>query len=128
MAVFGSPSSSSKNSALDAYNASQDMKRLLLQLNKKLKENGYPLISFGIGIHSGSVIAGCIGARDCTEYTFFGNTVNIANKISMLCEKYNTDFLISSSSVNQIGNIQVPLHFVDDVLINDKDERVKLYN
>ena len=127
MAVFGAPAPS-ENSALDAYNASKDMKRILLQLNKKLKENGYPDISFGIGIHSGPVIAGNIGARDCTEYTFIGNTVNIANKISLLCEKYNTDLLISSSSVNQIENTHAPLHFVDDVLINDKDERIKLFN
>ena len=127
MAVFGAPVAS-ENNAIDAYKATQDMKKILIQLNKNLNDNGYPSISFGIGIHSGPVIAGHIGARNCAEYTFIGNTVNTASKVAALCEKYNTDLLITSSTANKIGDSQASLHFVDNVEINDKEERVKLFN
>lgn len=133
MAIFGAPVKS-KNHALDAYNACIEMKNSLKDLNETFAKNGLPQISFGIGLHSGNVLAGNIGAENRMEYTVIGDTVNTASRIESLCKIYQTDLLISENTLNQI-NLQnqnddkkIDFHFVADAEIRGKTEIVKLFS
>jgi adenylate cyclase len=40
----------------------------------------------GIGIHTGSAIVGNIGTPGRINYTLFGDTVNLAQRIKQLCK------------------------------------------
>ena len=129
MAIFGVPVKS-KNHALDAYNACIEMKNSLKDLNETFAKNGLPQISFGIGLHSGSVLAGNIGAENRMEYTVIGDTVNTASRIESLCKVYNTDLLISETTLNKIFSSKenINFNFVADAEIRGKTETVKLYS
>lgn len=127
MAIFGAPVPS-ENNALEAYEAAQDMREALVYINKKFADKGYPAIRFGIGIHSGPVLAGNIGATNRMEYTVIGDTVNTASRVESLCKEYNTDLLITESTAEQLGDIKEKLTLVDEAKIRGKEERVRLYN
>ena len=98
MAIFGVPLSN-PNQALDAYNCCLDMQKTLIELNKELEAENLPQIRFGIGLHTGNVLAGNIGSNSRMEYTVIGDTVNVASRIESLCKEYNCDLLISETTV-----------------------------
>ena len=127
MAIFGAPVHSD-NHAKDAYNAALDMRKALVELNKEFEKEGKPTIRFGIGIHSGKVLAGNIGATNRMEYTVIGDTVNTASRIESLCKEYKTDLLITESTKNKLEEKGKNLNLVADATIRGKEETVKLYN
>ncbi|MBO4387574.1 MAG: adenylate/guanylate cyclase domain-containing protein [Treponema sp.] len=136
MALFGAPVPSSTH-ARDAYLAALDMRKSLVEMNKSFAQKGMPEIHFGIGLHSGPVLAGNIGASSRMEYTVIGDTVNTASRIEGLCKTYKTDLLISESTALLIGKeLAEPaaektateeLVFVAESEIRGRKEKVKLY-
>ena len=125
MAIFGAPVNS-ENSALDAFEAAIDMRKALESVNKELKEDGLPELRFGIGIHTGSVFAGTIGAASRMEYTVIGDTVNTASRLESLCKTYSTDLLVSEASACKLSDKE-KLSFVADAQIRGKSEPMKVY-
>ena len=123
MALFGAPVPSSTH-ATDAYLAALDMRKSLVEMNKSFVQKGMPEIHFGIGLHSGPVLAGNIGASSRMEYTVIGDTVNTASRIEGLCKTYKTDLLISDTTANLSGE---ELTFVDESEIRGRTGKVKLY-
>ena len=127
MAMFGVPVASSCHAA-DAYRAALDMRQALAALNAEFRAEGKPELHFGIGIHTGRVFAGTIGAEDRMEYTIIGDTVNTASRIESLCKTYRTDILLSEASAAHLeAPLRGNLHFVDDASIRGKEDKIKLY-
>ena len=134
MGIFGAPVKS-ENHALDAFNAAMEMRVALAALNKNLEGSDFPQIAFGIGLHSGDVLAGNIGAENRIEYTVIGDTVNTASRIESLCKSYQKDLLISESTcqlilesvVGENSTGQNDFVFVDEADIRGKTEKVKLF-
>lgn len=125
MAIFGAPVAS-QNSAEDAFAAALDMRKALEKVNKEFAEDGLPQLRFGIGIHTGPVFAGTIGAENRMEYTVIGDTVNTASRLESLCKTYTTDLLLSEAAVEKLGN-SGKLTFVADAQIRGKTEPMKIY-
>ena len=123
MAIFGAPVESS-NSAQDAFDAALDMRKALVQVNKEFATEGLPELKFGIGIHTGPVFAGTIGAQNRMEYTVIGDTVNTASRLESLCKTYTTDLLISQATAEKIDR---DLSFIDDAQIRGKTEAMKIF-
>ncbi len=126
MAIFGAPVESA-NHAYDAFCAARDMRKALVLLNEHFAQTGRPSISFGIGIHSGVVLAGNIGAQNRMEYTVIGDTVNTASRIESLCKTYHTDLLVSEESVRRMGSAGEVFTLVDQPSIRGKQEKIKLF-
>src|SRR5262249_52342152 len=61
MAVFGAPVSR-PDDALRAVRASIQMREALARLNERFAARGIERLRFGIGLHSGEVVAGNIGS------------------------------------------------------------------
>ena len=124
MAIFGAPVKSD-NSAQDAFCAACDMRKALVELNREFVATGLPEVRFGIGIHTGPVFAGTIGAETRMEYTVIGDTVNTASRLESLCKTYKTDLLISAVSAEKI---KTDLEFVDEAQIRGKEEPMKVFS
>ena len=126
MAIFGAPVSS-KNSARDAFEAAIDMRKALQKVNEDFEKEGFPQLKFGIGIHTGPVFAGTIGAANRMEYTVIGDTVNTASRLESLCKTYTTDLLLSEAAVKKLGPDE-KLKFVADAQIRGKSDPMKVYS
>ena len=141
MAIFGAPVEA-ENSALDAFQAALDMRKALVSVNREFARAGLPQLSFGIGIHTGPVFAGTIGAASRMEYTVIGDTVNTASRMESLCKTYKKDLLISEAAAKKIGeglsgvgiggdtqngSGGFSLSFLDETEIRGKEEKMQLY-
>ena len=66
-----------KNHAIQAAEASLEMLGKLKDLNVKWKDEGRPELAIGIGLNSGEVIFGEMGAGKKVEFTVIGDPVNL---------------------------------------------------
>ena len=128
MALFGVPLPSNKHQ-LDAFEAALEMREALKELNVSFKKDNLPELNFGIGLHSGNVVAGNIGAESRMEYTVIGDTVNTASRIEGVCKVYKRDLLISESTAEAILSLspETSLEFVDSTEIMGRTEKVKIF-
>lgn len=124
MAIFGAPVAS-QNSAEDAFLAAIDMRKALEKVNKEFEAEGLPYLKFGIGIHTGPVFAGTIGAENRMEYTVIGDTVNTASRLESLCKNYAVDLLLSEAAAKKLKKSD--LCFIADAQIRGKTEPMKVY-
>ncbi|HKP35982.1 MAG TPA: adenylate/guanylate cyclase domain-containing protein [Pyrinomonadaceae bacterium] len=80
MALFGAPTTTPKD-ANNALSAAVAMQRRMISINAELREEGFPEIGVGIGLHTGTVIVGYIGSERRSEYTAIGDTVNTSARL-----------------------------------------------
>ena len=126
MAVFGAPVAR-ENHALDAFHAAIAMRKALADFNQVLASESKSPLAFGIGIHTGPVFAGTIGAQSRMEYTIIGDTVNTASRMESLCKTYKTDVLLSGATASRLGESQNLLVPLDVASIRGKEETVQLF-
>ncbi|MBK8869576.1 MAG: response regulator [Elusimicrobia bacterium] len=49
---------------------------------------GHDSLALGFALNTGEVIAGCVGAKDRTEYSVIGSAVNLAARIEKICRPH----------------------------------------
>ena len=96
MAVFGVPFSRTdrveiQQDAANAIAASMAMHQRLQLLNDRLQAAGKPMIQFGIGIHTGTVVAGSVGSSKRLHYSVLGDTIHVAARLESMNRAVLTD-------------------------------------
>ena len=113
MAVFGVPFPHTKpeeikEDAMNAIAASFAMHQRLKKLNKRLKAANKPEIQFGIGIHTGLLIAGSVGGSRRLNYSVLGDTVNIAARLEAMNKELTGDkpykILLTSETFDYVSD------------------------
>jgi len=100
-AVFGVPVPF-EGHADAAVQAALEMRRALKELNAERAAQGKSPFAHGIGIHSGSVLAGNSGSEEQSAYSLIGNTVNVASRIQGLTRELGCDILVSQETVDRL--------------------------
>jgi class 3 adenylate cyclase len=80
MALFGAPVANSKHSS-QALKAAIAMQKEIVSLNQSHEKNSMPILNIGIGVHTGSVLIGNMGAESRLNYTAIGSNVNLASRL-----------------------------------------------
>ncbi|MDW6025535.1 adenylate/guanylate cyclase domain-containing protein [Mesorhizobium sp. BAC0120] len=83
MAFFGAPDRL-KGHATAAVRAAVAIRAAIEMDNKSAAEMGLPPLRIRVGIHTGKVIVGDIGASDRVNYTIVGDTVNVSQRLQEL--------------------------------------------
>lgn len=79
LAVFGSPEPDPEH-AFKAVRAALAMQKSIAEINARRRAEDLPCCDLGIGIHTGEVLHGFIGAAERLEFTVIGDTVNMASR------------------------------------------------
>ncbi len=103
MAVFGVPLSTGADE-INAVTAALKIREAVNEMNRfRVIENQQP-IKFGIGIHTGEVVAGNVGSKKRVDYTVIGRSVNLASRVEALTKHFNTDILITQETFEKVKN------------------------
>ena len=113
MAIFGAPAHD-ENHREQAVNAALEMVELLKAFNEQRGMQNKNEVRIGIGIATGTVIAGYTGTQHRATYTCVGDTVNIAARIEshtkvtghpILIDQYTREDLRDSIQIDDLGEI-----------------------
>jgi class 3 adenylate cyclase len=96
-AVFGAPQSDPLH-ADHAVAAALEMQTRLEAWNAGRRQRGERTLRHGIGIHSGTVVAGNIGSSERMAYALVGDAVNVASRIEALNKHFGTEVLVSGTT------------------------------
>jgi len=80
MAVFGAPDSVSDHAEL-ALRCALAMQARQAELNADAETRGEQRLEMGIGVNTGTVMAGTVGGGGRLEYTVVGDVVNVAQRL-----------------------------------------------
>ena len=102
MAIFGAPVSLPDH-ARRAVECGREMHAELNLLNEKLRQEGRPEIAMGVGVHTGEVVAGNMGAEHRLNYTVIGDTVNVAARLESETKPVGRSPLFSQATLEAAG-------------------------
>lgn len=124
-AVFGAPIAVDGHADL-AARAAIEMRHRLVRLNQELISRGLEPLNHGIGVHSGTVLAGNIGSPELLSYALVGRTVNMASRIQELNKKFQSDILISADT-RKLLKESIPVIEMPPITVKGVEEPVTVY-
>ncbi|MEM4331642.1 MAG: adenylate/guanylate cyclase domain-containing protein [Candidatus Anstonellales archaeon] len=95
-------------------------------ISKINKDNGKS-IDVGIGINTGSFIAGNIGSKQRLEYTVIGDSINISSRLESLTKLYGVNIIISENTKKAIDDKDFICRYLDVVILKGKTKPIKIY-
>jgi adenylate cyclase len=100
-------------------------------VNARRAERGEPPLATGVGVNTGPVTAGSLGASDRLHYTILGDTVNTTQRLEALTRKLleATGVLVGQPTYLALGDLRAEFHFqpLGSHAIKGKSEQVELY-
>ena len=124
-AVFGAPIASRDHAAM-AVRSALDMRGRLRAWNARREATGRPALRHGIGIHTGTVLAGNIGGAERLSYALVGDPVNLASRIQGLTKDFKVDILISEATRKSI-DAATAVEELPAVRVKGRAEEVNVY-
>ena len=134
LAFWGAPMKQENHAEL-AVKCSLNMLGKLKELQEKWKAEGKPPLDAGIGINTGEVIVGNIGAEGRKmDYTVIGDHVNLASRVEALTRKYNANILVTEFTIGainkaiqagRIGHIEAT--GIEKVIVKGKENAVGIF-
>ncbi|MBI5103225.1 MAG: adenylate/guanylate cyclase domain-containing protein [Nitrospirae bacterium] len=133
--VFWNAPSYQENHPELAVKCALDMIRELTELQSNWQTEGKDALDIGIGINTGEVIVGNIGAEGKKmDYTVIGDHVNLSSRVESLTKKYGCHILITEFTANKIREAilkdkigHVALQGLEKVIVKGKKEPVGIY-
>ena len=124
MAFWGAPMSDPRH-ARNAVLAALDMQKACRALNERFKTRGWPALSIGVGINSGTVRVGDMGSQLRRAYTAMGDPVNVASRLEGRTKHYGVGILVGEATRRQVE--EVAWREIDRVKVKGKDEAITVY-
>ncbi|GAK49200.1 adenylate cyclase related protein [Candidatus Moduliflexus flocculans] len=131
MALFGVPIAR-ESSVKDAVFAALDMTTALEEFNQTLTSSIGKQLNIGIGINTGKLVAGLMGASSRMEYTVMGDAVNLASRLEGLTKQYGAQIVISETTYQALQPLLSPqdglaFRYLDAVRVKGKTRGVQIY-
>ena len=125
MAIFGAPQDD-PNHAANAVRAGLEICGQTDALTESLiSKSGVPC-QFGVGIHSGPVVAGNIGSSSRFNYTVIGDTVNVASRLESFGGRvYDSRLIVTREVVDLCPNIGFVL--LGEVNLKGRQQAAEIY-
>ena len=119
LAVFGAPRRQSDH-ADRAFAAA-------IEIDRRMDSVSSVELKVGIGLNSGVVVAGNVGAVGRLDYTVIGDAVNIANRVEAATRETGDTVLVTERTKELLTESQSPLVERVGLTLKGKSETVRLY-
>lgn len=123
MVLFGAPVER-PDDVQRALTCAIEMQLAMVELNNKDRQDGIPELFMGIGINTGSVMAGKFGSNFYSEYTVIGDEVNLTSRIEAF--SLRGQVLISENTYDHCRDF-VTVSEAMEVFVKGKTQPVKLH-
>jgi adenylate cyclase len=125
MAIFGAPLPREDHSR-QAVLAARQMVELIRLFNEEQSARDKFRIEIGIGIASGSVVAGYTGTLQRATYTCVGDTVNVAARLEAHTKVLDRPILIDENTQRGLGD-GIALEAQGEIQVKGKTQPVTVY-
>jgi len=78
-----------------------------------------------VGLATGEVVAGSVGASDRLTFTVYGDTVNMASRLEQMNKEYGTQILVHGRTAELAGDF--PFESMGEVTVRGRVEPVTVY-
>ena len=97
------PKARDPNRGTLAVRAALTMLTRLETFNLRRQAHGAVPLRIGIGIHTGEVVAGCVGPDTRLEYGVVGDVVNLASRVQDLTKQLDVTILVTDDTAARLG-------------------------
>jgi len=125
VALFGAPYVF-PNHAEKACETACAMIEQLREMQKRWSEQAQDYFQIGIGINTGAMIVGNLGAQQRFDYTAIGDEVNLGARLEGANKQYHTAIIISEATYKQVKK-RAQVRELDFVRVKGKSKPVKIY-
>ncbi len=121
MAFFSGP-----RKEINACKAAMEIRSAMREEQKRAMENGTAYVTIGIGINTGKVTFGPVGASTRRDFTSIGDVVNLAARLESANKAYGSKSIISDAVYQKLRN-QFICRELDFITVKGKTEPVRIY-
>jgi len=126
LVVFGVPLSEGvEKDACRAAQTALEMLERVEQLNAT-RTPDRPRLAIGIGLHTGPLTAGNVGARDRLEYSVIGETVNLASRLEALTKEFHVP-IVMTPQTRQFVQHQFATAALGETVVRGFTEKIQVY-
>ncbi len=125
MAAWGVPLQTEKQDALSAVTCALKIQQLVKSKTRKFWKGDASKLQVGIGMHSGSIVAGNLGSTRRMNYTVIGDTVNIAARLEGVAEA--GEIIITKNTMDYIEG-QFKVKKMQPVKVKGKANAIEIYS
>jgi class 3 adenylate cyclase len=136
LAVFGAPVPRRNEADIDAdaqnaVRCALAMASAMRRLNEQWRAQGLPSAGLRIGIHTGALVAGCLGRGEKIEYCLLGDTANTGARIEALGKEHVSGpedcvVLVGASTYERLHD-RFNVQAVGEVMLRGKERPVGVY-
>jgi adenylate cyclase len=129
MAVFGAPLEQDDH-ADRALRAAREMIGPRLEaFNAWLAEQGHPsALRMGVGLNTGTVMCGNVGADQRVEYTAIGDTTNTASRLEGMTKGSPHMLYVAEATRAALRAVPSDLTFVNELEIRGREAKMRVYS
>ena len=121
MAFFAGP-----KKEYNACKAAMEIRAAMRFQQEQALAEGSDYISMGIGINTGRVVFGSVGARSRMDFTSIGDTVNLAARLESANKAYGSKAIITEAVFEKLKDTFV-CRELDFIKVKGKNEPVRIY-
>jgi len=109
-----------------ACRAGMEIRKAMAEAQEKARNDSSAIVSIGIGINSGPVVFGSVGARERMDFTSIGDTVNLAARLEGANKTYGTKSLVTEMVYEKVKDAFL-CREIDLIAVKGKNVPIRIF-
>lgn len=110
----------------NACKASMEIRTAMAEEKERRLKKQQKVVQIGIGLNSGSVVFGSVGAKERMDFTSIGDTVNLAARLEGANKVYHTKSLMTEIVYKRVNDLYL-CREIDLLTVKGKNKPVRIY-